>query len=142
MGPTSNITSVEQRTEIWKGNPIHENYVKNLLLPGIEMGVSNKWLANGVLFYETEAFLTLIKDASLSTKNCKQSILHNSSIPNCSCRLCNYEREATQHIICARRMLSSTASLFARYSIKTLRWGIINYHPLLYNKYTSLAKMG
>ncbi|CAD7078651.1 unnamed protein product [Hermetia illucens] len=70
--PMSNVTSVQQKIDMWKEKPIHGGHIKNLLLSGIDIEASNKWLTNGVLFYENEAFLTSIQDASLPTKNYKR----------------------------------------------------------------------
>lgn len=92
---------------------IHGGHIKNFLFPEVDIEASNKWWTNGVLFYETEAPLTLIQDASIAMNNYIQYIFMTRRSPTglqvmqlwrgniyafstwhlragCSCVLCEY----------------------------------------------------
>lgn len=62
--PLLNVTSVQQKIDMWEERFIYGGYPEKMLLSSIDIEASTKWLTNGVLFYETEAFFTSIRAVS------------------------------------------------------------------------------
>lgn len=103
---------------------IHGGHIKNFLFPEVDIEASNKWWTNGVLFYETEAPLTLIQDASIAMNNYIQYIFMTRRSPTRIAGHATVKRKhlCIQHMTSACRMFMRFMRIPRKESWKIIEW--------------------
>ena len=101
-----NITTLEQKLNVWQAKSLHGRHRNDLLNPNVDKNASNAWLKKGELFPETEGFMLAIQDQIIETRNYKKHIIHDTQID--LCRHCHSASETIQHITGACKSIAQT----------------------------------
>lgn len=108
IAATVSLESQNALKESWSLKVLHGRHQLDLEQPHIDTEASNKWLALGSLFPETEGFISAIQDQVVNTKNYKKYIIKDKNITDDKCRKCHVHSETIQHITGACPNLSQT----------------------------------
>ena len=87
------------REQNWAIKPIHGRYYRAIHAENVDKFMSHKWLLNGNLYAETEAFMIAIQDQVIPTKNYIKYVIKDPNITDDKCRRCGNLPETIDHII-------------------------------------------
>jgi hypothetical protein len=86
---------------------LHSRHYTELNKEHVDTAASNKWLAIGNIFSETEGFMIAIQDKVISTNNYRKHIIKEANVDD-KCRKCNTKGETIEHIVSGCKMLCQT----------------------------------
>lgn len=99
------VEDLDEIEQMWAGKEIHGRHYREITSEYVDRIASNKWLDQGVLFRETEAFVVAIQDRVIPTRNYQKYIMKIPDIKDV-CRRCGDSSETIEHIISGCRILA------------------------------------
>jgi hypothetical protein len=98
--------SQEELLTVWKQKELHGAHANILVHENVDKIASNLWLKEGLLYGETEGFITAIQDRVIATRNHLKYII-KTGIINDKCRRCGQSCETIEHITAGCSTLAS-----------------------------------
>jgi hypothetical protein len=102
---TLHIKTTELSQE-WANRPIHGKRYRDINNTNVDKNTSNKWMDQGELFCETEAYMVAIQDGVIPTRNYQKYITKTTNIKD-ECRKCGEKEETIEHVISGCRKMAN-----------------------------------
>jgi hypothetical protein len=88
---------VKEITQEWVNRPICGRFYRDLSDKNVDQQDSTKWLQQGNLYCEMEAFMTGIQDGILPTRSYQKYVLRTPNVKD-ECRKCGEKGETIERI--------------------------------------------